>query len=129
MSQQPPAHLSPTMKQWWRDVIANYQLESHHLHLLRLACEAFDRAQDAREQLAKSKSLTTRTRDGGVRANPLIAIERDARLAYARILRELDLDAGAASQPSRPPGLISNRRPNPHARVMVPMPARNNGAA
>jgi hypothetical protein len=45
----------------------------------------------ARKQIAKD-GLTVRTADGGIRTHPAIAIERDSRLALARMIRELDLD-------------------------------------
>jgi len=45
-----------------------------------------------------------------MRPHAAIAIERDSRLAFARLLRELDLDAAAAPERARPPALRSNRR-------------------
>ena len=41
---QPPPHLSPSAKQWWQLTIEAYVLQEHHLRLLQLACEAWDRA-------------------------------------------------------------------------------------
>ncbi len=104
-----PAHLAPETAQWWRSVLADYELEAHHVRLLHLACEAWDRGQQARELLERD-GLTVTTADGGMKAHPAVAIERDARLAIARLVRELDLDAGAPSERSRPPALLSNRR-------------------
>jgi P27 family predicted phage terminase small subunit len=108
-NQPPPAHLAPETALWWGAVLGEYQLEAHHLRLLRLACEAWDRCQQAREILGRD-GLTTGTEAGGLKAHPCIAIERDARLAFARLLRELDLDAGPPQDRGRPPALHSNRR-------------------
>ena len=105
----PPAHLSEAMKSWWRSVHADYALEPHHVHLLKLAAEALDRAEQAREIIAQ-EGITARTADGGSKAHPAIAIERDARTAAARLIRELDLDTEAPSTQRRPPALYSNRR-------------------
>jgi P27 family predicted phage terminase small subunit len=106
---KPPAHLTPETAAWWNAVLMEYALEPHHLRLLRLACEAWDRTQQAREILDRD-GLTTETESGGLKAHPCIGIERDARLAFARLLRELDLDAETPADRARPPALRSNRR-------------------
>jgi P27 family predicted phage terminase small subunit len=110
-SPPPPVHLSPATQQWWRKVLRDYQLEPHHLELLTLCCEARDRAEEARKILA-AEGVTFRDDRGNVRAHPANAIERDARLAVARLLRELDLDftEAPAGRRGRPPALPSNRR-------------------
>jgi len=106
---EPPAHLSPSARQWWQTTVERYVLEEHHLRLLQLACEAWDRAQKARAQLDE-EGLTMAGREGGIRPHPCVAIERDARLAVARLVRELDLDSEPpASERIGPPGLLSNR--------------------
>jgi P27 family predicted phage terminase small subunit len=105
----PPAHLSPSAAQWWATTVDRYVLEEHHIRLLQLLCEAWDRAQEARKQLAED-GLTVPGREGGIRPHPCIAVERDSRLAVARLLRELDLDT-SPQVPERagPAGLFSNR--------------------
>jgi P27 family predicted phage terminase small subunit len=106
----PPPHLTPDAAAWWRTVVADFDLEPHHLRLLQSAAEAWDRMQQAREALAKHGGLTFAAASGDLKAHPAVAIERDARIAFARLVRELDLDTGAASERSRPPALNSNRR-------------------
>jgi P27 family predicted phage terminase small subunit len=107
----PPAHLSEAMRAWWRQVMADYVFDAHHLRLLECACDSWDRMVQARETL-REEGLTVETAHGGKKKHPASDIERDARLAFARLLRELDLDAEPpAERPAwRPPALRSNRR-------------------
>ena len=105
---KPPAHLSPETQKWWRLVCEEYSLEPHHLRLLQLAGEAWDRAQAAREIIATAGLVVMDDRKNP-RAHPAVAIEKDARTAFARLVRELDLDTEAPPSTARPPALRSNR--------------------
>jgi phage terminase small subunit len=107
----PPPHLATTTAAWWKAVVEDYQLEPHHLRLLQLAGEAWDRCSQARMALEES-GLTYQNRFGDPVLRPEVAVERDSRLAFARLLRELDLDVEPPGDArSRPPALKSNRRP------------------
>ena len=97
-----PAHLRPGTRQWYEQVAGEYVLESHHLRLLQLAAESWDRAQEAREALAKH-GLTHVDRFNAPRPRPEAAIERDSRIGFARLIRELSLDVVAPPEESRPP--------------------------
>lgn len=97
-----PAHLRPATRRWWASVVAGYELEAHHERLLTLACEAFDRCEQAREVL-DTDGVTFLDRFGTPRAHPCVAIERDSRLAFARLVRELDLDTEPPPTSRRPP--------------------------
>lgn len=98
-----PGHLSPKRRRLYRRVADDFELwrEPHALEVLRLACEALDRGDDARAAIAKH-GTTYDDRFGQPRARPEIAIERDSRLAVARLFRELSLDGGAPDD-ARPP--------------------------
>jgi phage terminase small subunit len=77
---------------WFLSVLVDYVLEPHHIRLLTLAAEAWDRSQEARKQVA-AEGLTFEDRYGSPHPHPAVNIERDARLSFARLMRELDLDA------------------------------------
>jgi phage terminase small subunit len=98
---EPPKHLSPAAREWFAGVVADYELEPHHLKLLALAAETWDRYCQARDALA-ANGLTMPGRYGQPIARPEVAIERDSRLAFARLLRELCLDLEPPAE-SRPP--------------------------
>jgi len=98
---KPPKHLSREAAAWWRTTCAAYDLDEHHLKLLRLACETWDRAQAAREALATHGTIYT-DRFGQPRARPELGIERDSRVAFARLVRELGFDDETPDTP-RPP--------------------------
>ncbi|MDN4982305.1 P27 family phage terminase small subunit [Bradyrhizobium sp. WYCCWR 13022] len=105
-----PPHLTDPTRLWWRSVVREYALEPHHLRLLQAACECWDRLQQSRELLARD-GLVVEGREGGVRPHPAVAIERDSRISFARLVRELDLDTEPApSVRTAPPALRSNRR-------------------
>jgi phage terminase small subunit len=52
MIEKPPKHLRPATKEWFSGVLAEYQLEPHHIRLLTLAAESWDRCCESREALA-----------------------------------------------------------------------------
>lgn len=106
----PPSHLSEATQQWWRDVVRDYDLESHHLKLLEAAADAWDRTVTARTTLL-AEGLTVEGGKGR-KQHPCVAIERDARAAFARLIRELDLDEPMppAGRYMPPPAIRSNRR-------------------
>ena len=103
---KPPPHLCAPTRHWWQAVIDGYELEPHHLRLLTLASEAWDQCVEAREAIA-AHGLTFEDRFGQPRARPEVAIERDNRIAFARLVRELGLDVHEPEEP-RPPALHGN---------------------
>ena len=106
---KPPKHLTEGARKWWRTVVKDYRLEVHHLHLLQATCEAWDRLQQARAIVDREGPTFTDDR-GNARAHPAVAIERDARVGFARLVRELDLDVEPpASNRVGPPAIRSNR--------------------
>jgi hypothetical protein len=104
----PLADFEPETRAWVRSVAAAYQLDPHHVRLLLLAGQAWDRCQQARKALA-THGLTFDGPKGQPLARPEVAIERDSRLAFARVLRELDLDIEPPAAVKAPPQLRSIR--------------------
>ena|SRR5205809_732263 len=102
---KPPAHLKKASRDWWAKVNSDYSLEDHHRRLLTLACESWERAQQARQAI-EEHGLTFTDKAGQPRARPEVAIERDSRVVFARLLRELDLEGEPLPDP---------RLPRPHS--------------
>lgn len=101
---KPPKHLRPETRRWWLETATKWVLEGHHLHLLTLAGEALDRAQQAREAILKDGAFFAPPNGGAPKKHPGIAVERDSMIAFARLVRELDLD-GSPQPDARPPRL------------------------
>jgi len=95
-----PRNLSAEGKTLWRAVLAEYELGAHHCALLATALEAHDRMREAQRAVERDGPYV----DGrfGVKSHPGLAVERDSRLAFARLIRELGLDLETPAQ-SRPP--------------------------
>lgn len=107
MTVRAPAHLNRQTAAWWRAVVREYHVEEHHRRLLTAAAESWDRMTEAREALAEHGTVYV-DRFGAPRARPEVAIERDSRLAFARLLRELDLRGD--SRPEEPGSSSTGRR-------------------
>lgn len=99
---KPPKHLSSESKKLFQWVIDSFFLEPHHIRLLALMCEADDRATQARKDVEKN-GLTFTDRYGQIKMNPSVQIERDSKVIFARLLRELSLSE--TPDESRPPAL------------------------
>lgn len=106
---KPPKHLRAPTRTWWSMVVATYQLESHHERLLTLACEAWDVGQLATERIS-TDGLWVTDRFGAVKPHPAVAIQRDARLGFARLIRELNLDAEEPAGLPHPPSIKGRYR-------------------
>lgn len=87
---KPPSSLSKRSAGLWQSITSDFQLETTELELLRLALEAIDRCEEARSVIA-SDGLTSRGRYGQVLPHPMIGVERDSRLAAARLFKQLAL--------------------------------------
>ncbi len=98
-----PAHLSPEAARWWSSVVAGWDLDAHHLHLLTAAAEQLDVRAVASEAVGKDGAVV-KDRWGQSKPHPGCAIQRDAALTFARLVRELGLDLPAPDAP-RPPRL------------------------
>jgi hypothetical protein len=90
-------------------VLGEYSLDQHHFRLLTLAAEAWETGQDARETIARDGPVYL-NRFNAPRKHPSISIQAEARIAFSKIIRELDLDVDPPPTASRPPALHSNRR-------------------
>jgi P27 family predicted phage terminase small subunit len=101
-----PRHLKASTRRWFEDVVSRWELDEHHVRLLTMAAECWERYQEARTVIA-TEGLTTRTRDGGAKRHPAVAIEAECRIAFARLIRELDLDLEEPADAKRPPQLRS----------------------
>lgn len=96
-----PNHLSKAAKTWFTSVVKAYELDETHLEILRMAAELRDRAENAR-QLVETDGAILTDRFGQQREHPAAKLERDSKIAFARMMRELGLSHEDA-EPDRPP--------------------------
>ncbi len=96
-----PRHLRRATRAWWNSVLRDYELDPHHVYLLTLAGECLDREAQAREAIEKDGPYH-KNRHGELKPHPALQTERDCKALFARLVRELNLDANPAPE-SRPP--------------------------
>ena len=99
-----PEFLKSDTKRWFNEICKTYELQSHHLKLLVIACQAWDRLTEARESL-KRDGLFTKDRYGTLKANPACKIENDSMTQFIKAVRELGFDIDRPADTHRPPRL------------------------
>lgn len=99
----PPEVLSAEAADWWRRIIAEFDLDDAGLLILRSGLEALDRMREAQALIAKH-GLVAPDRFGQLKPNPAATIERDSRMAMFGALKRLNLDLEPLQDgPGRPP--------------------------
>lgn len=109
---EPPPHLSPSTKRFWRHVTAEYDCTPADLRVLQVTCEAWDRLAEARLILGR-EGVVYVDRFGAPRKHPAVAIEENARIQFLRAIRQLGLEDEA-------PKLDRRYRGNKHRSPEVP---------
>ncbi len=71
-------------------MVKEWDLEDHHVRLLTLAAEAWDRAEEAKAIL-ETEGITYKTRFGEPRAHPAVKTENDAKVLFYRVLDKIGL--------------------------------------
>jgi hypothetical protein len=108
MSKAPkaPSELGQSGRNFWKKIISEYELDSHHIELLTLAGKCLDRIESAREIL-DMEGVITRDRFGCPKPHPATAVELQNKTIFSRLIRELGLDVSTPD--SRPPRLGGQR--------------------
>ena len=89
-----PKHLSKEAKNLYRSIIDEYGIDDGAgLAILTTACEAWDRARQAREQI-DADGLLLADRFGQKKLHPAATVERDSRSQWLQAIKTLGLDPG-----------------------------------
>ncbi len=83
-----PEHLGDNAASWLRETCDRCDLIEEEIRLLPLAAESLDRNEQARQAIDEH-GMTYEDRFGNPKTRPEVAIERDSKLAYARIIKQL----------------------------------------
>ena len=92
MEKTVPNFLQVEGRDFWISVLNDYDLEeSHHLKLLESASVCVDRIAQARRHIRKHGAFL-KDRFGQMKENPAGKVERENKILFSRLVRELNLD-------------------------------------
>lgn len=103
MIKKAPKFLNTKSKEFFREVINQYQLEDHHIKILILACECLDQIEEARIQIEKEGSYYINRFDEP-RPHPALKEFKDNKIIFIRLIKQLDLEVEPKKEVGRPPG-------------------------
>src|SRR5436190_21946470 len=88
---EPPGGLGGEAAEWWRQVVAEWRLAPDELALLEQACQALDRVMEVRAAIDADGLMVDSLHGDGQRLHPAYVVERDSRLAFGRLVKQLAL--------------------------------------
>src|SRR5215510_3118810 len=88
----PPKGLHAKAAAFWRVVVQDYELEAFHLEILKQACKALQRCEEASAIVDKEGQAYIDPKSGRWFPHPSVGVEERARAAFLRGVRELGLD-------------------------------------
>lgn len=97
---KPPTTLSKAGKLFWKKVIADFDLEPHHMEILKQACLCLDDLNLA-EAALKEHGRYFKDRYDQWKEHPAAGDAKQLRGLFQRLVRELGLDVNVPE--SRPP--------------------------
>ena len=103
----PPRSLRAAGKALWRVVVEDFELEPYQLKMLFEACRCLDTI-EAAERAIRKYGVTVNGKFG-LKSNPACQTATQNRTVYARLMRELGLDA-IDVEAARPTPLYGGRR-------------------
>jgi phage terminase small subunit len=100
---RPPSDLGAAGRAFWRELTRSVDFDVHELPLVRLACEAHDRREEARELLKVEGLVCVNEVSGAQKAHPAIGVEQSSARLVASLLRQLAIppEAPAARKAQR----------------------------
>ncbi|MEP7378372.1 MAG: P27 family phage terminase small subunit [Chloroflexota bacterium] len=87
-----PRGLTTEGRRLWYDVHRDWELDAASERILLVAIEALARLREAQAAVRAHGLLVAGVR-GGLKANPALAVENQARVAFLSAMRQLDFDA------------------------------------
>ncbi len=110
-----PRSLGAIGKRFWRDTVAEFEFEPHHLRILEQAARTLDRLEVCRLDIKKNGTLTRDRFDQAI-VSPAVELEIKLTRSFKSLVRELQLDIEPKDAGySRPPRLAITGRNSKHA--------------
>ncbi len=94
-----PKHLKAATRAWFDEIVREFRLESQHIRILQIACEAWDSYEEARDSIAQNGMTFLNKKHGDIKPRPEVAIMQNNRVAFLRAMRELNLDVQPPDSP------------------------------
>jgi len=92
-----PAILQKPGRKFWKQILSQYGFEEvHHFELLGQACQCLDRI-DTAQKVVEAEGSYFQDRFDQPKEHPGLKTERDNKILFARLVRELSLDVENAT--------------------------------
>lgn len=101
MAMKPPKHLSAESKKWWNKIEEGWKLTPDSYILLKVALEAYDEVQQARETIKRHGGVV-KYPSGIVRVNPAHMILKVARQNFLQAWKMLNFGIEPPGEIGRP---------------------------